>query len=300
MKIRDYIEYAVVKTLLEATRIMPECMIYGLFKSLAVLAYAVAADRRRTTLNNIRIAFPEMRGGEQRHLALKAYLHIADSLALNNLIMTERVSNERLLRLVEPEGWNEFEKKIDAIQGGVLVISGHMGNWELLSQYTGLRLTRKIHVIARKTNNPLLEERIVLPLRQRFGLKVYYKKNALMHMVKAIKRGDICALLLDQKLKKGFRVDFFGRPAPTGGSPALLQIRFGIPVQPVFLVKTGPSQHRMIVPEPIPWKDNGKPLEEQVAELTRLHQGLLEEVIRAYPEQWLWMHNRWAVRKEDR
>ncbi|MCF7818295.1 MAG: hypothetical protein K9M54_10480, partial [Kiritimatiellales bacterium] len=99
---------------------------------------------------------------------------------------------------------------------------------------------------------------------------------------------------------EGFAMGFFGRSAPTGGSPALLQIRFGIPVQPVFLVKTAPHMHHLIICEPIPWSDNGKPMEEQVHELTRLHQGLLEDMIRKYPEQWFWMHNRWGLRKGDR
>ncbi len=303
MAVRDPLEYAMVATLLGVSRIMPERMVYGLFKGLALLLYAVLADRRKTTLSNIGIVFPEMNDKERQRLAKKSYLNLADSLALNNLIMTGRVSNERLLGLVESEGWDEFEKRKAAHESGLLIISGHLGNWELLPQYIALRITEQLHVIARKTDNQILEKKIVFPLRKRFGMKIYYKKNALMHIVKAVKKGDICGMLLDQKLKPrggGFMMDFFGRPAPTGGSPALLQIRFGIPVHPIFLLKTAPHRHKLIAPEPIPWEDNGKPLEEQVQELTRLHQGLLEEMIRKYPEQWFWMHNRWGLKKEER
>ncbi len=294
--IRELIEYAAVATLLGISRLIPERIVYGMFKALALLMYAVLHDRRKTTLCNIGIVFPEMSARERKRLAVKAYLNIADSLALNSLIMTGRVSNERLLGLVETEGWEEFQERKASYKAGQLVITGHLGNWELLPQYAGLRLDEQLHVIARKTDNQILEKKIIFPLRKRFGMQIYYKKNALMHIMKAVRKGDICALLLDQKLTPpaGFYVDFFGQPAPTGGSPALLQIRFGIPVQPVFLVKTAPHRHKLIIPEPIPWKDNGKPLEEQVKELTRLHQGLLEEMIKKYPEQWFWMHDRWG------
>jgi len=303
MAVRDHIEYAMVAALLGISRIMPECMVYGLFKGLALLMYAILTGRRKITLCNIGIVFPEMNARERRGLARKAYLNIADSLALNNLIMTGRVSDDQILDLVEPEGWEEFEERKASYDAGLLFITGHLGNWELLPQYTGIRLTEQLHVIARKTDNQILEKKIIFPLRKRFGMKIYYKQNALLHIVKAVGNGDICGLLLDQKLKPrggGFMMDFFGRPAPTGGSPALLQIRFGIPVQPIFLVKTAPHRHKLILPEPIPWEDNGKPMEEQVQELTRLHQGLLEEMIRKYPDQWFWMHNRWGLKKEER
>lgn len=295
--VRQHIEYGAVAALLGLSRLLPERAVYGLFAGLARLLYTVLAGRRRITLCNIGIVFPEMSPRERKRLAVKAYLNIADSLALNCLIMTGRVSNERLLNLVEMEGWDEFQKRKASYKAGQLVITGHLGNWELLPQYAGLVLDEPLHVIARKTDNQILEKKIIFPLRKRFGMRVYYKQNALMHIVKAVRNGDICALLLDQKLKppEGFYVDFFGRPAPTGGSPALLQIRFGIPVQPVFLVKTAPHRHRLIIPAPVPWEDTGQPLEEQVKELTRLHQNLLADMIKKYPEQWFWMHNRWGL-----
>ncbi len=302
MALREQIEYAAVATLLNFSRLLPRRMVYGLFSAVSLLMYVALKGRRQITLANLQIAFPERSDRERRKLARKAYLNIADSLALNNLIMTGRVSDEEILGLVETEGWDKFQERKSTYDAGVLVVTGHLGNWELMPQYGGLVFDEQLHVIARKGDNQIIEQKVVFPLRKRFGMKVYYKKNALMHITKNVKKGDICALLLDQKLKPrggGFYCDFFGHPAPTGGSPALLQIRFGIPVQPMFLVKTAPHQHKLIIPEPIPWEDNGKPLEEQVQELTRLHQKMLEDMIRKYPEQWFWMHNRWGLPKAE-
>jgi KDO2-lipid IV(A) lauroyltransferase len=144
-----------------------------------------------------------------------------------------------------------------------------------------------------------LEERLVRPLRERFGMSVFYKKNALMRMAKAIRRGDYCGLLIDQRLRppEGISVELFGKPAPTTGSAALLQISFGVPVQPAFMVKEEHGKYRMIVGDLIDWTDNGKPLEEQVHELTGIHQKIIEDMVRQYPEQWFWAHNRWGLPK---
>ena len=143
----------------------------------------------------------------------------------------------------------------------------------------------------------MIDDRIVRPMREFFGVDVFYKKNALMRMVKAISKGDVCGTLIDQKLNppEGIYVDLFGKPAPTTNSVALLQIRFDITVLPIFMVKTGARKYRMIIREPIPWTDNGKPFEEQVGDLTLVHQGIIEDMVRRYPDQWFWAHNRWGL-----
>jgi KDO2-lipid IV(A) lauroyltransferase len=222
-------------------------------------------------------------------------------MVLSLLITTNRISNERLLSLVETDDWEKFEQAQTDSPKGRLLISGHLGNWELMSQYAALRLERQIHVIARKGNNRLLEERIVRPLRERFGVSVFYKKNALMRIMKAIQKGGFCGLLIDQKLKppEGIHVDLFGKPAPTTGSAALLQIHFGITVQPVFMVKDGVRKYRLIIGDPVEWSDNGNPLEDQVHELTCIHQKIIEDMVRRYPDQWFWVHNRWGLKKGE-
>jgi KDO2-lipid IV(A) lauroyltransferase len=175
-----------------------------------------------------------------------------------------------------------------------------------MSQYLGMRIKqdhdKPLHVIARKTNNPLLEERVVLPLRERFGIHVLYKKNALIRSVKALNKGECVGTLIDQRLNppEGIAVEFFGKEAGTSGMPALLQIRFDITAVPIFMVKYAPRKYRFLIGDAVPWDDNGKPMEEQVLELSRIHQKILEDKIQQYPDQWFWMHNRWGLPKAER
>lgn len=301
MKFREWIEYAATAGTLRLCRILPEGAVYSLFKGFALLFHTASARRRRLSLRNMEIAFPEKSDKERQVLVRQSYINLSESMAFNTLVLAGRISNARILDCIETEGLEAIEKRLAESKKGLLFLSGHLGNWELIPQYAALRFGN-VHVITRKTNNQLLEDRIVRPLRERFGVNVFYKKNALMRIMKAINKGEIAGLMIDQKLNppEGIPIDFFGTTAPTTGSPALLQIRFGVTVLPTFMIKTGHQKYRSIVGEPIEWSDNGKPLEEQVIELTRLHQSLLEEMIRKYPDQWFWMHNRWGLPKGER
>ncbi len=302
MKIRDQIEYAAVAGLLSFCRMLPETCIYGLFNALGRLSYALLAGRRTLALQNIAIAFPDMAQTERKRIIRKNFAIMAESMALNMLIMSGRISNERLQDMVVAEGWEQIEREIEKTSLGILGVSAHIGNWELMPQYMALQTNRPIHVIARKTSNALLEERIVRPLRERFGVNIFYKKNAVMKLVKAIKGGGITGLMIDQRLnaREGIPVRFFSRDTGTTTTPAVLQIRFGFTVTPSFMVRTGPRKYRFIVGEPMRWNDNGKPMEEQVRELTCIHQKIIENMIRQYPEQWFWVHDRWGLEQQKK
>jgi KDO2-lipid IV(A) lauroyltransferase len=299
MSLREQLEYGATAALLHISRLLPEGVILMLFRGFARFFFAVGARRRRLALRNTEIAFPERPLSERKVLVRQSYLNLAEGMAINMLILSRRITEERLLEMVVTDDWHKFEQHQDSDKNGWLVVTGHLGNWELMPQYVAQRLERQLHVIARQGNNRLLEERVVRPMRERFGVGVFYKKNALMRIVKAVGKGDVCGLLIDQKLNppEGIRVDLFGRPAPTTPSAAVLQIRFGITVYPAFMVRERRLNYRMIIADPVEWEDNGKPLEEQVQELSRIHQRIIEDTVRKYPDQWFWAHNRWGLPK---
>ena len=302
MQLRHRIEYAATAFMLGICRRLPANAVYRLFRGFGKLMYHVLASRTKLVLRNMEIAFPGKTLEERKVLAKNCYANLSDSMAFNTLMMCGRFTNEELLESVEIEGWENYEKAMALTKKGLLIFTAHIGNWELLPQYAALRLDEKIYAVARKTTNPLLEEKIVLPLRERFGVDVFYKKNALMRIMKALNKGGHAGILIDQKLQppEGIYVDFFGKKAPTTGSSGLLQVRFGVIALPAFMVKIGSGKHRLILREPIQWEDNGKSMEDQVFELTRIHQQIVEEIIQEYPDQWFWMHNRWGLKKSER
>lgn len=302
MKLRENIEYGAVAGLLGLCRILPESFIRGLFKTLGLLLYGLLPSRRKLALSNTEIAFPDRSLAERKRIVRKSFINLSESMAFNILIMSGRLNKERLLDMIEVEGWEKVQPLLDVPDKGVLVFSAHLGNWELMPQYAALRTGRPVNVISRKSNNALIEDRIVRPLREYFGVNIHYKKNAIMKMVKAINRGEGGGMLVDQRisLRRGVPVEFFGKVAGTIATPALLQIRFGIPTLPMFMVKQQLGQYRLIVGDPVKWEDNGKPMDEQVLELTRIHQKIIEDMIVRYPEQWFWVHDRWGLKKGKR
>lgn len=302
MKLSEKIEYGVVAGLLGLCRILPQGWVYALFRSLGIAGYHVVASRRKLAVRNMEIAFPDKSLTERKRLARQNFINLAESMALNTLIMSGRITDQQLLDMVETEGWEEFKQLSNTSGKGLLVFSAHLGNWELMPQYLALRSEKPLNVIARKTNNALMEERIVKPLREHFGVNVFYKKNAIMKMVKALNRGENTGVLIDQRLNppEGIPIRFFGREAGTTATTALLQIRFNIQAIPIFMIKTGVHSYRFVLGNPVPWTDNGQPMEDQVRELTHIHHKIIENVIIQYPDQWFWVHNRWGLKKDER
>jgi len=301
MQLRHRIEYYFTAGMLALCRRLPKPVVFGIFRTLGGLMYYLLRARTRLTLRNIGIVFPEKTAKERRQLARRAYRSLSESMAFNTLMTSGRFSNEELLDMVEVEGWENYEEAVRNTDMGLCVFSAHIGNWELLPQYAALKLGGKMNVITRETSNPLLEEKIVKPLRVRFGVSVFYKKKALMRIIKVVKKGEHAGLLIDQKLKssEGIRLNFFGRMAPTTPAPALLQVRFGVSVLPAFMIKAPNGKHRLIIRKAVSWTDNGQAMEDQIMELTRIHQKIVEEIILEYPDQWFWMHNRWNFKKGE-
>ncbi len=178
--------------------------------------------------------------------------------------------------------------------GGVLLLTAHFGNWELLGlahRLSGLPLT----VIVRPLDSALLN-RLAVRLRARTGTELIAKRLALRPALRALRRGRMVGILLDQNASRdeGVFVPFFGRPASTSRSLALLSVRTGTPIVPVFIHRERDGRHRIVV-EPALAKPASNSLDAAIAELTAECARRTEAAIRRWPEQWFWLHRRWRT-----
>jgi KDO2-lipid IV(A) lauroyltransferase len=203
----------------------------------------------------------------------------------------------RLGRMTRAEFQNEVRvigienlRAAHALGKGVILFTGHLGNWEYASWATALA-GFPVAAIARRMKNPYVNEWITA-LRRRSGNEVLMHKNAVRESVRRLASGDVVGLLFDQRITAGgLQVPFFGRPAHTTGMAALLSLRLGSPLVPVhswrengrLTVEIGPSL-------PI---DPGPSTPERIEAVTRQMTDILEGWIRAHPAQWLWIHDRW-------
>ena len=183
---------------------------------------------------------------------------------------------------------------LDALRAAgasAIFFSAHLGNWEIASLCTsqkGMALT----FIYRVANNPFIE-RLVRKMRTPIAGDHFPKgAQGAARLVAALRRGESVGMLVDQKLSRGIAAPFFGRDAMTAPTPALFAHKFGCPLVPVRVERLEGARFRVTIYPPMDVPDTGD-READVAATTARINAVIEEWIRARPEQWLWIHRRW-------
>lgn len=181
---------------------------------------------------------------------------------------------------------------------GLIVVTGHLGNWEFVARYTARASGRRFHALAKPSKLPELTG-ILDAMRHRMNTAVLWtdSKNLLKDMLKLLKAGECLGFVMDQKPegRVGPLVNFFQEPTEFVSGPAKLSIRMGSPVLAVFCMRTGLLRYRIIQQLIVP-ADHG--LTDEI-ELTQKMAQAIESVIRLYPEQWLWNYKRWRPKAKS-
>jgi Kdo2-lipid IVA lauroyltransferase/acyltransferase len=180
---------------------------------------------------------------------------------------------------------------------GVIFITGHCGNWELMALTTGLKFS-DVSIVARPIDNSYLN-RFIERVRRKYGNSIIYKKGALKPIMQTLKKNGIVGILMDQAVlaSEGYVIDFLGRGAWTTKMPALLARKTGAAVLPAFTHRTD-KVHRIVIYPEIELS-RSEDTEKAVKEDTVKFSGFIEDYIKAYPTEWLWIHRRWKRVKED-
>jgi KDO2-lipid IV(A) lauroyltransferase len=248
--------------------------------------------RRRRTLANLARAFPELSAGERRRLCRRFYHHLGQMVMELCALLTWPL--ERTLSAITLDGREHLESAM-AASGRALLLTAHVGNWELLAaahRLTGVRLA----IVVRPLDSGPLEVLARL-WREKTGVELIDKRGAARLVRAALARGGAVGILLDQNAarREAVFVPFFGVPASTSRSMAVLAIRTRTPILPVFIRREGWGRHRAVIHPPL----SGSGAEASpgaVADLTRRCTAAIEAAIRETPEQWFWMHDRWRTR----
>lgn len=256
------------------------------------LAFVVLRGERRKTLEHLALAFgQEKQKDERREIARRVFINAGRSLA--EIMLFRRWNDERLRQRIH---FDESEPLLQALRTsrGFVILTAHFGNWELLATYGMRVLGMDAGVIARHLSNPHLD-RLANDYRRGIGLKVFMRGERAAGFSRHLRRGGVLAVLGDQDIRntKGVFVDFFGRPAHTPTGPAELVIHSREPWFLAVLERLDDGcSHRLHCEGPFPLPD-GEDRGARVRELTEQYMHRLEQIVRRYPDQWMWMHNRW-------
>ncbi len=279
---------AVVRLVLAALGALPGGVRDALARTVGRVIFTLRI-RRQLTVEQLGWAFPAWTTEERRRMARRTYEHMAT--AALDAALSQKVSADALAAAVLREESLAIER---ALQGGkgVLLATGHFGNWELL----GEGLTRQgvpLHAVVRPLKGAFNAE--VVAGRVRAGMRLIAPRNALRGALAELRRNQAVAVLFDQAIggKHALFVPFFGRPAATTPLLSMAAMLSGAPVLVVLARRVGDALHVHIEgPFPVPSTGNRhRDLWTHTATLTEV----LERQIRAAPDQWLWLHRRWKL-----
>lgn len=179
---------------------------------------------------------------------------------------------------------------------GVVILTAHLGNWELL----GARLIAEgfqLTVIGKDQHDKWIN-RLMIYLRESTGVKNVPKgKGVFKPIIEALRRNELVGLLADQNAgSDGYIVEFFGKPSSTFTGPTVFAAKNGAAILPVFSVRQKDNSHKVVFFEPILTSVTAS--EEDIKKYTKEYTKRIEEIVREYPEQWLWLHKRWKMKTE--
>jgi KDO2-lipid IV(A) lauroyltransferase len=175
---------------------------------------------------------------------------------------------------------------------GVVLISAHLGNYEIAWQFVPCRLGQPITGVAKKLRNVWID-RLIHNVRTHFGNRIIYKKGALPEMVQTLRQGEIVAILMDISRRfEGVEVNFFGHRATATPAAALLGLRCKSPIIPAFCHRNAEGKLVVQVEPPVEIQRTGD-LRSDLQTNTQLITDRVERAVRNYPEQWNWALKRW-------
>jgi KDO2-lipid IV(A) lauroyltransferase len=197
---------------------------------------------------------------------------------------------DHIVNGVEIRGSENF-RRAHAKGAGVIIITGHCGNWELSALALSVKLT-KMRIVARPIDNPFLN-RLVEKTREKYGNSVIYKKGALKKILLSLKGNEVVGILMDQSVlsSEGVLADFLGKKDYTMKTPAIIARKTGSPVVPLFIRRKDDGHIIEIGEEFVP--DPSEDSDLAVFNDTVHFSAAVEEYIRMHPSEWLWIHRRW-------
>ena len=273
--------------------ILPRSLCYIVVTGIGLFVYRVLTKEQNKTIQNLTIAFGcEKDRAEIKRIASRVFVNLSKTAV--DVLQFPKL-RQRVVDLVLCDNLAEKMSPIYQRGKGFIGLTGHIGNWELLaayfqnSGYPGRVVGRRIYY------EPF--NRVLIALRKSVGISTIYRIGALREIFKELRENHWIGMLVDQDIASldGIFVPFFGREAWTPTAPAKIAIATGAAILPLFMIRESGSRYRLFIEDPI--LPNGDS-EDEVRSITELWSRVVENYVRRYPDQWVWMHNRWKTRPE--
>jgi len=259
----------------------------GLARGLGVLSFSLLRIRRRMILANLGIAFPEMPMAEKVRLGAESTYHF-----MATAVEFVAYRHRALGRSVTLEGEGYLQAALGQKQG-IYLLFGHQGNWEAMGPAISQHFAPS-HVVVKQVGGQGLN-RFVVDQRASQGVAVVDRTKPLSgvyNIMRVLRKNEVVLFAVDQSRPGSPLLDFFGKKAKTNTSVAQLWRRCPAPLLPSYICRLSFGRHQLVVLPPLQWEKKGDGDQNILAQTLEINQ-VLEQMIRACPEQYFWMHNRW-------
>lgn len=292
---RKRLEFVLVWIVVKLLGLPPRRVARGIGAWIGRLALLFTPRLRRAGHLNLQLAFPRKSAEERQQILRKLYRNLGWLLA--EFCRMPRYTAGITRSFIRYEGLEHYLAARDRGKG-VLILTGHLGAWELSSFYHSL-MGYPMSIVIRRLDNPLVDN-LVNQIRCQHGNQVLHKDDFARGLLAAMRRGETVGILMDTNMTppQGAFVDFFGHPACTGSGLARVAMKTGAQVLPGFLLwEEATQQYVLRFGDPLALAASDD-VEADALANTALFTKVIEDYIRRYPDQWLWVHRRWKTRPQ--
>ncbi len=293
--LRDRAQYAVLRAFAAVLGLLSWRAATNLAGHIGTLFYAPLGIRRRVAEKQIAAAFPELPSREVKRVARESYRHLG-RVAAETALLSRLDTKGVLEHFAGADGLELIEKQV-AEKHGAIVLTGHLGNWELAGAMVAAH-GMPIDVVVRLMGNPLFDA-FLTRTRARLGMTVVRDRDSVRQTPRALRAGRVIAFLADQSglhIASSF-IDFFGRPAKTPRGPAVFALRLNAPLYFGACIRQPDGRYRIHVREIIVERTGDT--DNDVDAILNEYSRLLEQHVREAPEQYFWQHRRWKRQPAD-
>ncbi len=292
---RQRLEYALVWLIVKTIGVLPRPLARAAGIALAWLVYLLHRRLRWVGKRNLHLAFPEKNRRERAAILRGVFTSLGRQLA--ELCLFPKYTPENVKKVVVYDGFENFERAL-ARRKGVLFLTAHLGAWEL-SAFAHSLYGHPLHIVMRSLDNIRID-RLARRYRTMHGNSTVDKDDFIRSLLSAMKAGETVGILMDTNMTppQGVFVDFFGIPACTASGLARIALRTDAAVVPGFTIWDPVlRKYRLRFDPPAKLIRTGDDDADIIAN-TRLFTEIIEDYVRRYPDQWLWVHRRWKTRPE--
>jgi Kdo2-lipid IVA lauroyltransferase/acyltransferase len=292
-KFKHHLIYYSANILIGFLCLLPFAWMKFLGRGFGWLVFKLARKERDKTTKNIRIAYSQTLNWIQAEkLAQKVWIRLGWNIfeVARWMPMTQE---EVVSQVVRVHGWEHMEKAL-AGNKGVLILSGHLGNWELMGAYFASKTPTV--AVAQNLYDDRFDELITWMRSEKLKIPMIKRGLALRGILEALKSNNaICALVDQDTGKDGIFVPFFGKQTWTQSGVARIAYKTGAALVPAFVVRGADGQFELYVEKEIEFQKT-EDAEKDILEIVRRYTEVIETYVKTYPDQWMWMHERWKTK----